>query len=254
MDLRQKLQLEQEWHDSEDFARDNSSLIVGVYASPVFQEAEAYHMAALGDVRGLHVLDYGCGSGGTTVQLLARGARVTGFDISATRLQEARRRAANEPGGASTGLLQCAAERLPFRDGTFDAVLGKQILHHLDLKIAVPEIARVLRPGGRAVFLEPLIHNPILEGYRRLTPHLRSPTERALSMRQIAWMGSCFRSYRHQEFILLSILPVLAVALARKRGALDGWLRRLQAVDRTLLAAVPALGRFYWETVIVLER
>ena len=94
-------------------------------------------------------------------------------------------------------------------------MLGKQILHHLDLTIAVPEIARVLRPGGRAVFLEPLIHNPILEGYRRLTPHLRSPTEQALSMRQIAWMGSHFRGYTHREFILLSILPVLASVLTR---------------------------------------
>jgi ubiquinone/menaquinone biosynthesis C-methylase UbiE len=254
VDIDQRLQLEQEWHESDDFARDDSSLIVGVYASPVFAEAEAYHMSALGDVAGRHVLDYGCGTGGTTAHLLAQGARVTGFDISHTRLQEARRRAAGEPGGASTGLLQCAAEMLPFNDGAFDAVLGKQILHHLDLKIAIPEIARVLRPGGRAVFLEPLIHNPILEGYRRLTPHLRSPTERALSMHDVATMGSHFRSYRHQEFILLSILPVLAAALARKRGALDSWRRRLQSVDRKLLAAWPGIGRYYWETVITFER
>lgn len=254
MNIERKLQLEQQWHESDHFARDDSALIVGVYASPVFAEAEAYHLAALGNVAGRHVLDYGCGSGGTTAQLLALGAQVTGFDISLTRLQAARQRVAGEGGGAATGLLQCAAEMLPFADGAFDAVLGKQILHHLDLKIAVPEIARVLRPGGRAIFLEPLIHNPILEGYRRLTPHLRSPTERALSMRQIAWMGSCFRSYRHREFILLSILPVLAAALLRKRGALDGWLRRLQAVDRKLLAAVPALGRYCWETVLTFER
>jgi hypothetical protein len=73
-------------------------------------------------------------------------------------------------------------------------------------------------------------------------------------MTDITAMGRHFRSYRRQEFILLSILPVLAAALLRKRGALDGWHRRLQQVDRTLLAAVPALGRFYRETVIVLER
>lgn len=254
MDLHQKLQLEQEWHDSDDFARDDSSLIVGVYASPVFQEAEAYHMAALGDVRGQHVLDYGCGTGGTTIELLKCGAQVTGFDISEARLQGAKQLLAHQPGGEGVVLVRCAAEMLPFQDGSFDAVLGKQILHHLDLKLAIPEIARVLRPGGRAVFLEPLIHNPILEGYRRLTPHLRSPTERALSMNDIAFMASHFRSYRHQEFILLAILPVLAAALARKRGALDGWRRRLQTVDRKLLAAWPALGRFYWETVITFER
>ncbi len=72
-------------------------------------------------------------------------------------------------------------------------------------------------------------------------------------MTDIATMGSHFRSYRRQEFILLSILPVLAAALVRKRGALDGWRRRLQVIDRRLLAAVPALGRYAWETVITLE-
>lgn len=164
------------------------------------------------------------------------------------RLLGARQRA------PEAGLLSCAAEMLPFPAAAFDAVLGKQILHHLDLTIAIPEIARVLRPGGRAVFLEPLIHNPVLEGYRRLTPHLRSPTERALSMRDIAWMGSHFRSYRHKEFILSSVLPVLAAALAGKRGALDGWRLPLQSIDRRLLDALPAVGRYCWETVIVLER
>ena len=54
----------------------------------------------------------------------------------------------------------------------------------------------MLRPGGRAVFIGPLIHNPILEGYRRRTPHLRSPTKRALNMGDIAWMDNCFSSYR----------------------------------------------------------
>lgn len=193
MNLDTKLHLEHQWHESEDFARNDSSLIVDVYASGVFEEAEAYHLDALGDVAGQHVLDYGCGTGGTTARLLARGAQVTGFDISFTRLQAAQARA------APAAFLECAAELLPFSDGAFDAVLGKQILHHLDLKLAVREIARVLRPGGRAVFLEPLIHNPLLEGYRRLTPHLRSPTEKALSMADINWMGSCFRSHRHRS-------------------------------------------------------
>ena len=254
MKLSQRLQLESQYHDAEGFERDDNSLIVGVYASGVFDEAEAYHLAALGDVAGQHVLDYGCGTGGTTAHLLQRGARVTGFDISVTRLQEARQRVAGEPGGASTGLLQCAAEMLPFRNETFDAVLGKQILHHLDLAVAIPEIARVLRPGGRAVFLEPLIHNPFLEGYRRLTPHLRSPTERALSVGQLAWMGSHFRACSHREFILFSVLPVLAATLGGRRGAWAGWQQAMQRVDRALLNALPAVGRYCWETVIVLQR
>jgi hypothetical protein len=64
-------------------------------------------------------------------------------------------------------------------------------------------------------------------------------------------MAAC----RRQELILLSTCPPqVAAALPRKRGALDGWRRRLQTVDRTLLVAVPALGRRCWETVIVLAR
>jgi ubiquinone/menaquinone biosynthesis C-methylase UbiE len=124
------------------------------------REAESYHLDALRDVATLHVLDYGCGTGGTTVHLAARGARAAGFDISLTRLAEARQRVAGAPGGGHAGLVQSVAEMLPFADGSFDALLGKQILHHLDLSVAIPEIARVLRPGGRAVFLEPLTPAP----------------------------------------------------------------------------------------------
>lgn len=247
MNLDHKLELEQEWHESEDFARDANSFIVGVYASGVFAEAEAWHLAALGDVAGCHVLDYGCGTGGTTSALLARGARVTGFDISLLRLQEARQRTSAAP----AAYVECAAEQLPFADAAFDAVLGKQVLHHLDLDVAVAEIARVLRPGGRAVFLEPLIHNPLLEGYRRLTPHLRSPTEKALSMADLARIVAPFRCWSHREFVLLSVLPALAAA---KLGAHPRWTalqRCLAEVDRRLFDAVPAVGRYAWETVVV---
>lgn len=248
--LQEKVQLEHEWHDVDDFSRDNSKLITGVYRSAVFDEAEAYALQALSDVEGHRVLDYGCGTGGTTAELLSRGARVTGFDISLLRLSQARQ--SRSLGAAD--LLQSAAEMLPFADSTFDKIVGKQILHHLDLKIALPEIARVLCPGGRAVFLEPLIHNPVLEGYRRLTPRLRSPTERALRMRDIAWMGDHFRVWSHHDFILLAILPVLVAALTTDRPWLERVRQWLQRVDRALLDAVPFVGRYCWETVIVLDR
>ena len=247
-------QLERAWHESEDFARDDNSLIVGVYASGVFDEATVYHMRALGEVAGLHVLDYGCGTGGTTARLLAGGAQVTGFDISVPRLLEARQHVARAPGGSQAGLLQAAAERLPFADASFDAVLGKQILHHLDLDMAVAEVARVLRPGGRAVFLEPLIHNPLLEGYRRMTPHLRSPTERALSMSDLQRIAAGFSCWQHREFILFSMLPVFAAVATSRRPLWERSRLTLQRFDRWLLARAPFVGRYCWETVIVLVK
>lgn len=256
MDLQKRLKLEQQWHEGEDFARDDSALIVGVYASAVFKEAEAYHMAALGDVNGRHVLDYGCGAGATSAELARRGAHVTGFDISHRRLGDARAALLKTMPGQRIDLLQSSAEQLPFADSAFDAILGKQILHHLQLDIATAELARVLKPGGRAVFLEPLIHNPILELYRRLTPHLRSPTERALSMADLRRMAAHFHRWEHREFILLAILPVLVQALLRKRNSsgLAHWVLRLQRMDRRLADAIPWIGRYYWETVIVFEK
>ncbi len=134
MNPKQRLQLERQYHESEDKARGDSSSIRGIYSSGLFDEAERYHQDALGDVRGAHVLDYGCGGGWSTAKLRARGARVTGFDISRTRLAEALGHLLSGSSGPGVDLLQCTAEKLPFADATFDAVFGKQILHHLELE------------------------------------------------------------------------------------------------------------------------
>lgn len=236
--LNNKLDLEDTWHESEDFARDDNALIVGVYGSGIFAEAEAYHLNALGDIVDKHVLDYGCGTGGTTAQLLALGVRVTGFDIAHLRLAAAQQRTA----GAPAHFLQCAAELLPFPDGAFDAVLGKQILHHLDLKVAVPEIARVLRPGERAVFLEPLIHNPILEGYRRLTPHLRKPHR---ARPEHGAVGLDRRPLQRLEPLRVHPLvdPACVGHYRQWSPRQPGWLAALHAARRPRPAGRPARGR-----------
>lgn len=254
MDSEQRYQLEREYHESEDEARSANMLIRRVYDSGVFDEAEAYHMDALGDIRGAHVLDYGCGGGWTAEKLRERGARVTGFDISQARLAEARGHLFYTDDRPPVGLLLCAAEKLPFPDATFDAVLGKQILHHLGLDSAIPEIVRVLRPGGKAVFLEPLIHNPILETYRRLTPNLRSPTEKALSTHDLQMIGAHFDQWAQECFCLLSVVPVLIGAMFSPRPVPTSVHRWLQKVDRKLIDAVPYIGRYCWEAVITLER
>ena len=51
-------------------------------------------------------------------------------------------------------------EALPFRSGAFDAVVGNAVLHHLRLDRAVPELLRVVRPGGAICFAEPNMLNP----------------------------------------------------------------------------------------------
>jgi len=90
------------------------------------------------------VLDIGCGTGRVVDVLARRGARAWGVDSSAEMLAEAR--GCRPPGG---GFKQARAERLPFKDGWFDAAVMRQVVQHLELDAAFAEAARVLCPGGR---------------------------------------------------------------------------------------------------------
>jgi SAM-dependent methyltransferase len=224
------------------------------YTSGILDEAEGYAEGALGDIRGKHILDYGCGIGENTIRLADRGAIVTGFDISETRLREAKGRALNDRGERQGLFAVAAAESLPFADESFDGVFGKQILHHLDLHLAMDEVRRVLRPGGRAVFMEPLIHNPLLEAYRRLTPHLRSQTEKALGEADLRAIRAHFRASERREFVFLSMVPVILGSLLRRPASLQAIRAWLQRMDRRLANTLPFMGRYYWTVVITLER
>lgn len=122
-------------------------------------------------------LDLGCGTGVAIPGLEDLGWTVTGVDVSADQLRVARANLA----GRSVELLRADAERLPFRDASFDAVVS--VLTHTDLDdvaVAFAEAARVLRSGGRFVYVgtHPCFVNPsfkraesgehlLHQGYRR---------------------------------------------------------------------------------------
>jgi SAM-dependent methyltransferase len=94
------------------------------------------------DIAGLRVLDLGAGTGKLTALLAERGADVTAVEPDAAMLAELRRRLPSVR--AAVG----PAEQIPLPDGSVDAVLCAQSLHWFDLSRALPEIARVLTPGG----------------------------------------------------------------------------------------------------------
>jgi SAM-dependent methyltransferase len=103
------------------------------------------------DLRGTNVLDAMCGSGQTTAFLLKRNASVTGLDISGEVLATFRRQFPDSK-AEQRSLLSSG-----FADNSFDFVAIVGGLHHIhpDLKAAVNEIHRVLKPGGYFCFMEP---------------------------------------------------------------------------------------------------
>lgn len=101
------------------------------------------------ELRGARVLDVGCGTGKFARVLAERGlARVWGVEPSAEMLAEARKRVPS-----SVGLKRAHAERLPFKDGYFDAAVLWTVVHLVERPAAFAELHRVLAPGGRVAIV-----------------------------------------------------------------------------------------------------
>jgi SAM-dependent methyltransferase len=98
---------------------------------------------------GERVLDVACGTGNTAIMARARGAAVTGLDLTPELLAVAQKRAAEEGYGDITWKVG-DAEDLPFPDGTFDVVVSScGLMFAPDQQKVADEVARVTKPGGR---------------------------------------------------------------------------------------------------------
>lgn len=100
------------------------------------------------------VLEMGCGTGLFTEKVSGAGADITAIDISPELLVTAQRKE----------LPNCRfelgdAHSLSYSDCSFDIVFGSAILHHLDVNVAIREIHRLLKTGGRIIFSEPNMLN-----------------------------------------------------------------------------------------------
>jgi len=106
----------------------------------------------LGDVAGLDVLDLGCGTAYVSAWLVRQGARPVGVDPTPAQLATAREMQAEF--GLEFPLLEAVGESVPLPDASFDLVIseyGASIW--ADPEKWIPETARLLRPGGKLVFL-----------------------------------------------------------------------------------------------------
>jgi ubiquinone/menaquinone biosynthesis C-methylase UbiE len=105
----------------------------------------------LGDVAGKDVLELGCGAAQWAVLLAQRGARMVGLDNSERQLEHARDRM--DAAGVDFPLVHSAAESIPLPDAGFDIVFCDHgAMSFADPLVVVPEVARLLRPGGLFAF------------------------------------------------------------------------------------------------------
>jgi len=176
---------------------------------------------------------------------LPEAAHVTGIDISKVAIERLAARAADD---LRLQFEVMDAENLEFPVGSFDVVCGSGILHHLDVKRSLAEIARVLSAEGSAIFLEPLGHNVFINWYRRMTPSMRSVDEHPLLMSDLQIAHQHFASVEVKFFHLMSLG---AVGL-RKWRIFEAALGGLDAADAALFSALPGFRKFAWMCVMVL--
>ena len=162
--------------------------------------------------RGDRVLEVGCGMGRYTIPLAERGLAVEGLDLTQFLLDRLR---AYDAGRHSIP-LHCLdiLEAPDALGGGYDAVVALFTLHHLhDLERSLAAIGALLRPGGRAVFLEPNPYNPLYYVQIAATPGMtwegdggivRMRPERIRSAAEAAGLGG----FRHERF---GFLPPFAV-------------------------------------------
>jgi SAM-dependent methyltransferase len=213
------------------------------------REIDGMVAAFLGDLRGKRVLEYGCGIGRTSVLLARSGADVSTFDLSPARVETTEKRAAINGLADSVHPIVAAGEALPYEDASFDCVVGRAILHHLDVTAGHRELLRVLRRGGKAAFVEPMGMNPLLSFARDHLPYPgktpRGPDE-PLDYADIEAWGSGFGEFRYEEVQLLSMVER---ALGRGRK-----IQVLRRADRALLARAPFLRRYCRHVVLYMTK
>jgi len=164
-----------------------------------------YVHSVFGDLHGKVVLELGCGGGGNLITLASRGAVVYGIDISRNVIEHCNRVISKslfvEKITAQVGDIHA----MDFPDESFDIIYGHCVLHHVDLEPAVNEIHRCLKKGGKGIFVEPLGHNLFITLFRKLTPRIRTPTEKPILFSDYEIFSKKFR-LKTKEFFVISLI------------------------------------------------
>ena len=134
-----------------------------------------------------------------------------------------------------------------------DVVFGAAILHHLELERSLAEIYRVLRPGGRAVFAEPLDSNPVGRLVRALTPAARTKDERPFRFADLELVRRAFPGVKfyYEQLFSVPFGVISGFLFASPENPLTRLAFRL---DEAALSAFPALGPYCRVVFFVADR
>jgi ubiquinone/menaquinone biosynthesis C-methylase UbiE len=200
---------------------------------------------------GAEILDYACGNGEDTRDMAKLGAKkVTGIDISDVSVENGKKLAKEEGLEDKTEFLVADCEETGFEDNSFDLMNEYGCFHHLDLNIALPELARIMKPSGSMITAETLGHNPIISWYRNSTPELRTPyeAEHILKKEHYVLMKKYFNKVEIKHYHLFT----LAAVPFRNMFFFNPLLAILELLDAIFLK-IPGIRWQAWHAICILS-
>lgn len=262
--MRELLQRERTFHDQ--WA--GSIEVEGIRVNDFFEACTApenrFILSHLGDVKGKALLDLGCGAGENSVYFSLKGAHCTATDYSSGMVEKALQLAAANDVQIEGRTMN--AMELEFPANTFDIVYAANLLHHLPQpRPTLQEIHRVLKPGGKLCFWDPLRHNPVINVYRLMATEVRTKDEMALDFDIVKFVRSLFQETVYDTFWLATLWIFLRFYLIERihpnkerywkkiiaeREQLEPTYRRLERLDR-MLKQLPFMKRFAWNIAVV---
>ncbi|MCL4541862.1 MAG: class I SAM-dependent methyltransferase [Chloroflexi bacterium] len=205
-------------------------------------------VASIQPLVGKRLLECGCGPGHLSVYFAKQGAHVSAVDVSPGNIALCQARASAN--GLQVDYRAAPVESLDYPDGAFDIIFGNQVFHHLERHLAAANIRRMLRPGGIAVFCEPVLMVQWVRKIRTTPPVLRilplrrdTPDEAPLNQADIAILEHYFTHVTYRPYQLL-------VRAHQWIPMSDALFRALQRIDRQLLDHIP--GASLWARWVVL--
>jgi ubiquinone/menaquinone biosynthesis C-methylase UbiE len=255
---------EQKFHDQWAATIDVEGIQVRDYFEACTAPENRYILKQLGDVREKKLLDLGCGAGENSVYFAKLGAECIASDYSPGMVEVAVKLA--EANGVKVEGMVMNAMALDFPDNTFDIVYVANLLHHLpDPELAIKEMHRVLKPGGKACFWEPLRHNPVINVYRRMATAVRTEDEMPLHINIVNYVRSLYGETHYDTFWLATLWIFLRFYLIEKVNPNEEryWKKiiieherlaptylKLEKLDRWL-KKIPGMKRMAWNIAVV---
>jgi SAM-dependent methyltransferase len=250
MDL-DRISREKEWHNKKDWRENRAS--TGKFRAIFNKERGTTAQRNKYIFEDIHkdrtiFLDYGCGDGVYLSEMAPYIKHGTGIDISEEEIEKANNLKKSN-GISNIEYYVMDAMRTTFNDSTFDMITGNAVLHHLELERSLLEIKRILKEGGRAIFIEPLSTNPVIELYRKLTPDKRTLDEQPLRLRDIRLIKKIFPRTKIEY---IGFFTLLAVPLRNMRR-FNSILNVLYKIDAIVLHRRSPLKLLAWCCLLVLK-